>query len=138
MIELTCDVYGTENLPIMINNISNGKCQDWNKDVNLNLVTSQFSLHNPSNNTKVSLFEQFFVLFKRSFLMQKRDYTFVHLRIGFHIALHVLTGLLFLNGGNEGSSVPSNYKLIFGLLVANSLEIISITVLTCKLFSIFL
>lgn len=85
------------------------------------------------NSFPTSVFQQFWILLKRSFITILRDKQLMHLRLMSHIVVGTIIGMIYYDIGNDASKVMSNAGCIFFTTLFTMFTGMMPTILTCKL-----
>ncbi|KAL1117723.1 hypothetical protein AAG570_004038 [Ranatra chinensis] len=76
---------------------------------------------------------QFWIIFKRTLLFSRRDWTLMYLRLFAHILVGVLIGTLYYDIGNDGAKVLSNLGFLFFNMLFLMYTSMTITILSFPL-----
>ncbi|XP_061392279.1 ATP-binding cassette sub-family G member 1-like [Musca vetustissima] len=138
IIELACGEYGLDKLDVLKSAAENGSSIDWFNQ-STNTISCSDIVHNnrllPSKMQKSGMeytgfLNQLAALLRRGYISSKRNTTLTHLRIFVNVIVAIMLGALYANSGKEGSRVMDNYKLLFSMLIHNSMVTMMLTVLT--------
>ncbi|KAL4608635.1 ATP-binding cassette sub-family G member 4-like [Arapaima gigas] len=148
IMEVASGEYGDLN-PMLFEAVQRGLCSEEKEDScdKNNLSLSRFSQCHSVSFTETTLvpsyiekhtfatstLTQFWILFKRTFIIIYRDTVLTHLRLMAHICIGVLIGLLYLKIGNDASKVLNNNGFLFFSMLFLMFAALMPTVLTFPL-----
>lgn len=84
-----------------------------------------------------SFLNQLYVLLKRTFLVLSRNKTLTISRIGTHLAIALILGILYFGIGRDASNMLNNFNFIFFSVMFLMLTAMNCVITTCKLAFLF-